>query len=413
MAEKPTITDAETPEAPDRPRFSWKFRLLALTMLLGLTLITAELALRILGIQKGGIIVMSDPHTGYTHIPNRTLVHESEGYSVVHINSLGFRDHETTLEKPPGTFRIAILGDSYVEARQVALENAVSEQLESLLNRSDTNTRYEVLNFGMNGYSTAQERQRLEHFVMPFDPDLVILSICTTNDVRDNHPKLTNIARPFFLPDDQGQFTLDTRFRELSGGRRDLRAPDSRFWRIATWTTSNVRLAGIAIEAVRTFTQRKRHTAPIPELADIYTGSERDLNIYNPNPPEVWQHAWLITQFILDDMNTRCRLRDIPFVAVIQGSSQQVDPAARETFTRLRPELDVDHPEKRLIAFFTAKDITHLPLSQPFLEHYKKTGQHLHGFGNRPGIGHWNEKGHERAAQIIHQFLVDQNLLDD
>lgn len=414
MTDQPTqTTDQNETESMDHPRFSWRFRLLALATLSIALLVTAELTLRVLGIHKGGIIVMSDPHTGYTHIPNRTLVHESEGYAVVRINSLGFRDHETTIEKPANTFRIALIGDSFIEARQVALEDAVNERLESKLNKNADSTHYEVLNFGMNGFCTAQERLRLEHFVLPFDPDLVIVCITLTNDIRDNHPDLSNIPRPFYKLSDAGQLTLDTSFRDIKGGRRSLRDPDSKFWRSATWIASNVRLAGLATEALRVFTQRKRQTAPIPELADYYTGSERDLNIFRENPPAEWTEAWAITEQVFLDMRKLCNERNIPFVAVIQGSSQQICPAAREHFQKHASDLDVDYPEKRLAAFFATNNITYFSMAGPFFEHHKKTGEHLHGFRNMLGRGHWNEKGHELVAQLIHQFLIEQKLLGE
>ncbi len=406
----PTSSRSDEPNQP-HPRFSRRFKLLAVTILMTGSMLLAEISLRILGIHKGGIIVMSDPHTGYTHLPNRTLMHDSEGHAIVRINSLGFRDSETTLEKPPGVFRIAMLGDSYVEARQVAIEDAVTEQLESRLN-NDSPIACEVLNFGMNGFSTAQEHQRLEHFVIPFDPDLVILSITCTNDIRDNHPSLSRIARPFLLPNKNGELVLDDSFRTGDDRNRDLRSPDSRLWRAVTWIASNVRLAGLATEALRTVMQRERATSPVADLAQFYTGTERDLNIFNPNPPDDWAQAWPVTQAILLDMKSRCDLRGIPFIAVIQGSTQQVCPAARDHFRKIRPDLDCDYPERRLSSFLATNNIIHISLADPFLQQHRRTGEHLHGF-KRPGIGHWNEKGHQLAAQIIHDFLIEQNLLDD
>ncbi len=398
----------DTHDEPTPRRFSWRFRLVALTIVVTSMLIGVEIVLRILGIQMGGIIAMSDPHTGSTHIPNRTLVHDSEGFAVVRINSHGFRDHETTREKPPGTFRIALLGDSFVEARQVALEHAVSEQLESLLKPGG---RYEVLNFGMNGFSTAQERLRLEHFALPFDPDLVVLCVTFTNDIRDNHADLSSSARPYYTLAD-GQLTLDTSFRDQKGWMSRLRAGDSRSWRIASWIASNVRLAGVAVEALRSLTQRKRHNPPTGEMAEYYTGSKRDLNIYDKDPPEEWSDAWAVTEALFIDIKRLCDERDIPFVAVIQASSQQIDSAARAHFAAHAPPLDLDHPERRLSAFFSANHIAHVALGSPFRAYREKTGQYLHGFGQHLGFGHWNEKGHELAAQTISQFLVEQNLLE-
>ncbi|PYQ23833.1 MAG: hypothetical protein DMF81_07510 [Acidobacteria bacterium] len=61
-------------------------------------------------------------------------VERKEGFSEGHFNSHGFRDYERTWEKPPNTYRILVLGDSYVEAFQVPLERAFPALLEVRLN---------------------------------------------------------------------------------------------------------------------------------------------------------------------------------------------------------------------------------------------------------------------------------------
>src|SRR5437762_1953744 len=59
----------------------------------------------------------------------------TEGEAYVQINSQGLRDREHSLDKPPGVYRIAVLGDSYAEAMQVAIDEAfwslLPAQLES------------------------------------------------------------------------------------------------------------------------------------------------------------------------------------------------------------------------------------------------------------------------------------------
>jgi hypothetical protein len=50
-------------------------------------------------------------------------------------NSLGFRDDEFTLEKPPGTFRIVALGDSFAFGAQVPFEDNFLYLLEGELAR--------------------------------------------------------------------------------------------------------------------------------------------------------------------------------------------------------------------------------------------------------------------------------------
>src|SRR5437588_4465952 len=43
---------------------------------------------------------------------------------VVRVNSAGFRDKEHSIEKPPGVRRVALVGDSVVEALQMPFEDS-------------------------------------------------------------------------------------------------------------------------------------------------------------------------------------------------------------------------------------------------------------------------------------------------
>src|SRR5262245_10317428 len=92
------------------------------------------------------------PQKGTTHIPNAYYRHTVEGFSEGYFNSHGFRDYERTCEKPPNTFRILVLGDSYTEALQVALQDSFAGRLEKKLNENSTSTRFEVLNMGQSGF---------------------------------------------------------------------------------------------------------------------------------------------------------------------------------------------------------------------------------------------------------------------
>ena len=60
---------------------------------------------------------------GFLFIPGDTVrfTNGTEFWASEKVNSLGFLDREPVLPKPPGMFRIALVGDSFVEAAQVAI----------------------------------------------------------------------------------------------------------------------------------------------------------------------------------------------------------------------------------------------------------------------------------------------------
>ena len=121
----------------------------------------------------------------YELIPG--LDRQSHGAHVV-TNSEGMRDRERSRAKPAGVRRIAVLGDSFTFGYGVEGDAVWTVVLERLLPGT------EVLNFGVGGYSTQDEAAVLEHKVLDFAPDLVLVAY-TLND-PDVEPDSGSIAQP-------------------------------------------------------------------------------------------------------------------------------------------------------------------------------------------------------------------------
>jgi len=139
------------------------------------------------------------PGLGSTYLPHAYYRHTKEGFSEGYINSHGFRDYERSYAKPGGTFRILVLGDSYVEALQVALENSFPALLEKKLNENSTSVKFEVLNLGQSGFGTADEYMRYLNFGVRYHPDLVVLAFLTGNDFRNNSKILNRQEVGFYF----------------------------------------------------------------------------------------------------------------------------------------------------------------------------------------------------------------------
>jgi hypothetical protein len=100
----------------------------------------------------------------------------------VNTNSLGFRDLERSEERQPGVIRIAVLGDSFVEALQVDRDQTAAALLESSLNATmspddPARARFEVLNFGVSNYGMGQFLLVWEAYVRRFAPDWVVVPV--------------------------------------------------------------------------------------------------------------------------------------------------------------------------------------------------------------------------------------------
>lgn len=153
-----------------RRRTSWKGRIVLILFGLIAGLLAAEIALRLGGISYPKFY-QADASRGYSPRPGMEGWYEFEGRAYVRINSDGLRDRERSKTKPPNTFRIAVLGDSYAEAFQVPLEEGFCSVMESRLRECLGLERVEVINFGVSGYGTSQELITLRERVWQYSPD--------------------------------------------------------------------------------------------------------------------------------------------------------------------------------------------------------------------------------------------------
>ena len=102
-------------------------------------------------------------------------------------NGLGCRGPDYRMPKPTGTFRILLLGDSYTLGVGVHEKDTFARQLEHLLNddaeASSSGRNYEVINCGVSGYGTQEERIFYELFGGKYTPDLVLLVMAWNDDM--------------------------------------------------------------------------------------------------------------------------------------------------------------------------------------------------------------------------------------
>jgi lysophospholipase L1-like esterase len=97
--------------------------------------------------------------------------------ATIHRNRNGFRTPEIPIEKPPGTKRIVVIGDSVAEGAQVANDELVfARQIETRLRRAGI--AIDVVNLGVVAYTTLQEVEILKKRGLEYQPDLVIVSYC-------------------------------------------------------------------------------------------------------------------------------------------------------------------------------------------------------------------------------------------
>ncbi len=350
-----------------------------------------------------------DPFCGTRLRANFSGLFTKEGKAYVETNSAGHRDVERVVSKPADTIRIAVLGDSFAEALQVDASETFWSLLESQFEDEKPwgDKKVEVLNFGVSGYGTAQELQMLRNYVWRYDPDYVMLAFFSGNDVVDNSATLRGgQVKPYYtiVAD---QLVLDESFKELDA----YQAGHSSLTKFKVWCINHSRLlqlANVWKDALQNGNKPKGRFAELVELG-------LDPKIYVAPETDDWKAAWEVTFRLLQEMNAEVKSRGAKFSVVSLSNAIQVDPdiQKRKEFIEEHGIENLYFADKKVEGFCRAESIPCLTLapklSQAVVQHQLETDSplFLHGFSNTSlGSGHWNEKGHALAAQLIFQSLL-------
>jgi len=121
----------------------------------------------------------SDPQ-GYFG-PTHTISYET--------NSLGLRERELAIPKPPGVVRVVALGDSFTLGEGVRVEDSWPRQFETILRSQYRERNVEVVNAGVNAYDTRQELEHYRRTVRAYDPDLVVIAM-VWNDAQPGDARM-------------------------------------------------------------------------------------------------------------------------------------------------------------------------------------------------------------------------------
>jgi len=171
--------------------------------------------------------IMPDLQVGFKPFAGKRITQRGEGFGCFHLNSFGMQNDEISVAKPPGVYRIAVFGDSYVEALQVPRSanyiTILAEQLSKKLGR-----KVQVLNFGVSNYSVAQDFLRYQTVARQFKPDMVI-QVFRVEEVGKLLPMETRallFVRPVFMVDEHGKLVYDNfcvrEYFQTKEGRRML-----------------------------------------------------------------------------------------------------------------------------------------------------------------------------------------------
>jgi hypothetical protein len=386
---------------------------------IALGFIVAESTIRLLGLGKP-VFLSYSPTRGWKLRAGAKAWQVDEGRAFVSVNRWGYRGVDWKHVKPSGTLRVAVLGDSFIEAQQVSqegtacalIQRALTQMLPTLARRHPGLRQVEVMNFGVDGYGTAQEFITLLEDIWKFSPDVVVLAFFPGNDVRNNSAVLEgDKCRPFFVPD--GNQVV------LGGPFVDSRLFHFRcFLRFESYHSQLLNTLGAARSALRSMQRRRHpHADPQPVLYQPVGVSTKSLHepgvndlIYRPPITQDWRDAWDVSEAEIMMTEQNVYAHHALFLVVIIGTGVQMapNPAFQIGYLSAVGGTDLLYPSHRLVALGAREGFAVLDLVPPMKNYAQEHQVYFHGFPNTAmGTGHWNQLGNRFAACLIANKLAE------
>ncbi|MGD9211149.1 MAG: SGNH/GDSL hydrolase family protein [Desulfobacteraceae bacterium] len=352
-----------------------------------------EAALRIIG-YSAPVFREPDAKLGWRGTSNLEGLHRIENVTYNRFNSKGYHDRERSKAKLHGTIRIAIVGDSFVQSSEVSLDEHFATIMEKKINErlSPINRNVEIINFGISGFSTAQELILLRNEIREYRPDLVILLVYPGNDIMDNSYELTATLRdmrPYFVKNKNRSLSLKPGYPD-----QDKIFIDS----ILVKIINRSRLLQLSKEAGKRWSLSK-----IAESEQAENKKKPEDDVFLDQHSGLWADAWDITETLIHEFEKETVAFGADFLMVITAIPIQVHPLETERiqFMNSLNLKRLDYPDSRLAEFAERYNIPYISLVKPFFD-YSRTGGYLFGFDkNSFGKGHWNATGHHLVADLL------------
>ena len=334
-------------------------------------------------------------------------------WTISRTNNLGFLDREPpTPELAAASCHITMIGDSFVEARQVPIADKFHVRLEDLASRHLPRLNILTSAFGRRSTGQVNQLAYYDEFVRHLHPKLVVL-VFVFNDFRDNSPILSSVLLRF----SPGHYPFATAVRGENGVIM-VRPPDADY---ETFRFPGSRLGPVRDGLVQksyffAWVQAKRSAARrifrnnSPDSFPLSRGQITRLKLLKRSPayailldgwyptrwgeiegtaygkmlPPVFEDAMEITAFALDQFKARTE-RDGGSLVILFASKRN---------TLLAPLMG------RLSALAEERNI---PVIDPY--------DYIARQGAEPADthwahdGHWNPTGHQWAAEALLEYL--------
>lgn len=307
------------------------------------------------------------PEVGYAGRPNVRGIHSGEGLARLAFNSRGFHDVEHEKAKPPGVFRVVVVGNSYSMAVQVPRQDGYVAKLAQDLRSCPAlaGQEIETINIAVGGFTIHQQYLMLRDYGLAFSPDLALLQV---NDfvVPGDLDPLKNLS-PRLAPGPEGAIEVDYAYLAAPEYKRKSSGAAA----LLQGASDHSRLLQYLLAYRRTTKGAGAPDTPANEAAayENYRNG-RDLAF-----EQMVKLAKGRTKFAVT----------IAPVADAQSQWPLEPNQLRQEWTELAARFDTPL----------------LDIEEDARAEVRETGAYLHGFGAQTGTGHLNRTGNALFAKLL------------
>ena len=275
------------------------------------------------------------------------------------------------LPRAPGVSRIAVIGDSYVEALQVTHDQSFAERAAAELSRDGP---VDIFRFGISGAPLSQYLHMAEREVSRYAPDWIIV-VLVHNDFDES---LTPVA---------GRYTSSFLRVRVAGGRVEEIAPQP--WRPG-WREALLRTATARYLYYRwqVHPEVLRHLLVPSAHADPLYSANIDVAAVLRQMPEVSA----ATDYLFGRLAAVARAAGARLLLVMDGDRQSIY-VGRESGALALNALAADLARRHGIPF--------LDLHAAFAADWQKRHERFEHVSDN----HWNEHGHAVVGHAIAQAI--------
>jgi lysophospholipase L1-like esterase len=296
-----------------------------------------------------------------------TMGHMATQHARWHINNAGWNspiEFEGQKSRP----RIAVIGDSYVEALQVDAEQSFTGRLRRLFSQG---TEVDVYAFGISGATLTQYLQMARYVRNRFDPDVFVINV-VHNDFAESLCSIHRQPGMLCLEEDGGALYEAS----IVPYKPDPLLRMARNSSLVRYLVINLQIRAYFQRVISATTTNPRYNAGV-DVDRILSERSRIVKA---------------TEYIMGALEREIGKNSVLVV---------IDAPRNDIYAGSMKESTVAWLNQVIKQKATQNGFSFIDLTEAFKKSFETDRVRLEW----PNDGHWNEKGHEVVANVLHDTL--------